>query len=34
MERVSSAEAMEAISAIREKRPPNFTKTPTHVPAE
>ena len=34
MERVSGAEAKEAISAIREKRPPNFTKIPTHVAAE
>ncbi|MGY8682795.1 enoyl-CoA hydratase [Bradyrhizobium sp. UFLA05-153] len=34
MERVSSTEAKEAISAIREKRPPNFEKSPAHVAAE
>src|SRR5262245_29531309 len=34
MERVTSAEAKEAISAIREKRPPNFAKSPAHVAAE
>jgi enoyl-CoA hydratase/carnithine racemase len=34
MERVTSAEAKEAISAIREKRQPNFAKIPTHVAAE
>src|SRR5215472_6968225 len=33
-ERVSSAEAKEAFSAFLEKRPPNFTKSPTHVAAE
>src|SRR5262249_48134966 len=34
MERVTSAEAKEATSAISEKRPPNFAKVPTHVAAE
>ena len=33
-ERVRSAEAKEAFSAFLEKRPPNFTKTATHVAAE
>jgi enoyl-CoA hydratase/carnithine racemase len=33
-ERVSSAEAKEAFSAFLEKRPPNFTKGPTHATAE
>jgi enoyl-CoA hydratase/carnithine racemase len=34
MERLSSAEAKEAFSAFLEKRPPNFTKSPTHVAAQ
>ncbi|MEX3936380.1 enoyl-CoA hydratase [Paraburkholderia phymatum] len=34
MERVSSAEAKEALSAFLEKRPPDFTKSPTHGTAE
>src|SRR5215468_4954510 len=34
MARLTSAEAKEAISAILEKRPPNFTKSPAHVAAE
>jgi len=33
-ERVRSAEAKEAFAAFLEKRPPNFTKTATHVAAE
>jgi len=33
-ERVRSAEAKEAFAAFLEKRPPNFTKTATHVGAE
>jgi len=33
MERVTSAEAKEALSAFLEKRPPNFTKRPTNVAA-
>ena len=33
-ERLHSAEAKEAFSAFLEKRPPNFTKTATHVAAE
>src|SRR5262245_11697527 len=33
-ERVHSAEAKEAFTAFLEKRPPNFTKTATHVAAE
>jgi hypothetical protein len=34
MERVSGPEAKEALSAFIEKRPPNFTKSPTHAAAE
>src|SRR5262245_48971399 len=34
MARLTSAEAKEAFSAFFEKRPPNFTKSPTHVAAE
>ena len=34
MERVSSAEAREALSAFLEKRAPNFTNSPTHVAGE
>jgi enoyl-CoA hydratase/carnithine racemase len=34
MERVTSAEAKEALSAFLEKRPPNFAKIPTHVAGE
>jgi enoyl-CoA hydratase/carnithine racemase len=34
MERVSSADAKEALSAFLEKPPPNFTKNPTHIAAE
>jgi len=33
-ERVRSAESKEAFAAFLEKRPPNFTKTATHVAAE
>jgi enoyl-CoA hydratase/carnithine racemase len=33
-ERVRSAEAKEALAAFLEKRPPNFTKSQTHVAAE
>ena len=33
-ERVRSAEAKEALAAFLEKRPPNFTNSPTHVAAE
>jgi enoyl-CoA hydratase/carnithine racemase len=34
MERVTSADSKEAFSAFLEKRPPNFTKSPTHAAAE
>ncbi|WP_024519651.1 enoyl-CoA hydratase [Bradyrhizobium sp. Tv2a-2] len=34
MERVSSPDAKEALSAFLEKRPPNFAKSPTQVAAE
>jgi enoyl-CoA hydratase/carnithine racemase len=34
MDRVSSADSKEAFSAFLEKRPPNFTKSPTHAAAE
>jgi enoyl-CoA hydratase/carnithine racemase len=34
MERVSSPDAKEALSAFLEKRPPNFAKSPAHAAAE
>jgi len=34
MERVTSADAKEALSAFLEKRPPNFAKSPAHAAAE